>query len=609
MPLDTAITDLRIDYPFYKEGVGDMALGGLGQSSQPINYFTREKYRDFAFAQGYDAYIFDMENTCYINSKTPFTQLSYGEMGQKRYQEVNFGINHSQNISPTTGFNIDYKSRGTKGQYNRQRTLNHNLAVNFSHTGKLYTVHASYLNNKIVAQENGGTVGAWAIQDTVFDMNIGVPMKLAEAEAQNTYRNNAFFVDQSLAIPLEPVTDMDFSIAHLSAVYIGHSFEYNRWTKLYQDRRSSYSDARGSMNDKGEYVPVEHEYYENWYINPNISRDSLCESRLSNRIYVQAQPWNRDGVVGTINAGIGIDAHTYSQFSMGNYLTGKAAPEKRTSYFVYGSIDGKIKRYVDWGADLKSYPSGYRGGDFEAAAHISLSAYINDRPLILSGALSTSGSSPDYWQENLFSNHFVWFTPLSKENKTRLEAKLEIPSLALEVTAWQEVVTDKIYYNAKSIVAQSSETISVTGLYARKDFRLGGFHLDHRVLMQWSTNQEVIPLPLLSGFASYYYEFWAKKDVLRLQAGVDARYTSKYYMPGYNPALAVFYNQRDAELGDYPYADVYLAGKWKRMRIYLKYQHVNNGLFKKSNNSYFQVAGYPLNPAMFKMGISWGFYD
>jgi hypothetical protein len=43
------------------------------------------------------------------------------------------------------------------------------------------------------------------------------------------------------------------------------------------------------------------------------------------------------------------------------------------------------------------------------------------------------------------------------------------------------------------------------------------------------------------------------------------------------------------------------------MRIFLKYQHLNYGLF--GNGEYFTVAGYPLNPGMFKMGISWGFYD
>jgi hypothetical protein len=58
-------------------------------------------------------------------------------------------------------------------------------------------------------------------------MPSGVPMELSGAEAQNTYRNNAFFITQSYALPLQRVTENDFSLADLSAVYIGHSFQYN----------------------------------------------------------------------------------------------------------------------------------------------------------------------------------------------------------------------------------------------------------------------------------------------------------------------------------------------------------------------------------------------
>ena len=60
-------------------------------------------------------------------------------------------------------------------------------------------------------------------------------------------------------------------------------------------------------------------------------------------------------------------------------------------------------------------------------------------------------------------------------------------------------------------------------------------------------------------------------------------------------------------MGNYPYMDAFVMGKWKRMRIFLKYQHVNKGLF--GNGEYFSAANYPLNPGMFKIGISWGFYD
>ena len=608
LPLDTTLNNWRIDYPYQLVGTGDMTLGGLGQSTLPFNYFNRPSSPDFTFAQSYDAYTYRMENVPFYNSKTPYLNFTYLESGQKRYREEHFEITTAHNISPTTGFNVSYKARGTKGLYDWQRTTNHNLAVAFSHTGKRYSIHAAFVNNRIKQRENGGAVGIWAVADTTYEHPSGVPMKLAAADAENSYRNNAFFVKQAYAIPLQPVTDYDFSLADLSAIYIGHIFEYNAWSKLYTDHYAEYTNDRGSVGENGEFEPTKDTYYKDWYISPLESRDSIRERVVSNRFFVEAQPWDRNGAVGRLGGGIGIDMYAYSQFTFEDYLSGKQGKDKRTAWYAYGAISGKVKKAADWGADLKYYPSGYRSGDLAINAHIALTARFRGHPVILSGRFSQTRTSPSYWEENLFSNHYVWFNSFKQEDETRFEASLEMPDWAFEVGVWQGVVNNKIYYDATSRVAQHGDAISLTSVYARKDFRIGGLHLDHRALLQWSTNQEVIPVPLLSAYLSYYYEFWVeKKHVLRMQFGVDGRFNTSYYAPSYNPALATFYNQRDYELGNYPYLDVFLTAKWKRMRIFLKYQHVNYNLF--GNKEYFTVAGYPQNPGMFKVGISWGFYD
>jgi len=606
-PMDTTLTDWRIDYPIYRKGVGDISLGALGQASMPTDYFERSNSREFTFSQPYDAYTYNLENVPFYNLKKPYLHMTYLESGQKKYREENFALTVAHNISPSTGFNINYKARGTRGQYDWSRTKNHNLSVAFSHTGKRYSVHAGYFNNHIEQRENGGVVGEWAIVDTTFEMPSGVPMRLSSSEAQNVYRNNAFYVVQSYGIPLLPVTESDFSIAHLPAVYIGHSFEYNSWSKIYSDKRAKYTDERGAKDDKGNFIPTEHEYYDNWYINPTQTRDSIYERRISNRLFVQAQPWNRDGVVGTLDGGVGFDLYTYSQAALESFVSGRYHETKKSSFYVYGAVDGKIRRYVNWGADVQFYPSGYRGGDLSVGGHLSLTAKIKQRPLILDGSFRLEHRSPGFWQENLFSNHYVWFTPLSKETDSRFEVSLRMPDYAFEVGFKQGVVNDKIYYGADSRITQDDGAVSLTSVYARKDFRIGGLHLDHRVLLQWSSNQEVVPVPLLSAYLSYYYEFWVVRNVLRLQLGADCRYHTEFYAPGYNPALSAFYNQRDVETGNYPYTDVFLMGKWKRMRIFIKYQHLNMGLY--GGNRYFSAAGYPLNPGMFKIGISWGFYD
>ncbi|MEE1167744.1 MAG: putative porin [Alistipes sp.] len=606
-PLDTTLADWRIDYVFYRKGVGDMALGGLGQSSQPMNWFDRRQDKDFTFGRSYDAYTARLDNVPFYNAKRPYTNAMYLESGQKRYREEHFELVHSQNIDPSTSANISYKARSTMGQYDWQRTKNHALSLGVAHTGKRYSIHAAFIYNYISARENGGAVGKWAIADTTFEMPSGVPMRLASSKAENTYRNIGGFIKQAIAIPLQRVTEYDFSLADIPAVYIGHQIEYNRWTKSYSDVRAQYTNDRGDHDENGGYISTTHYYYTDWFINPTTTRDSISESILSNKLFVQVQPWDRNGIVSTIDGGVGVDLHTYSYLRLEDYLAGRLTRDKRTSWYIYGSTGGMIKRYADWGVDVKYYPSGYRGGDLSVGANVTLRAFINERPLILSGRFRQELRTPGYWQQNLFSNHYAWFNSFGKESETRFDVNFSVPSIALEVGVWQGVLSNTIYYGSDSRPQQNNGTVSITSLYARKDFRIAGLHLDHRALVQITSNERVLPVPIFSAFLSYYYEFWLVRNVLRVQIGVDGRFNTSYYAPGYNPALSVFYNQREVKVGNYPYLDVFISAKWKRMRILLKLQHLNQNLF--GNGEYFQTALYPLNPRMFKLGLSWSFYD
>ncbi len=605
--IDTALNDWRIDYPYQKEGVGDMTLGGLGQATQPISFSKRENYYNFIFAQPFDAYIYDVENAPFYNVKKPFMQMTYLESGQKTYREENFEIRHAQNISPSTSFAIDYKSRSTRGQYQRQDTKNHNLALTFAHTGKRYSVHAGYLNNSITTEESGGVVGLWAIRDSIFEMSIGVPMKLGDAEAGNKYRNHSVFLKQAYGVPLTPLTENDFTMADHTAFYVGHTFEYNSWTKVYSDIFATYTNDRAGIDSDGNYISEEGTYYDNWFVSPTMSRDSLSERVISNKFYIQAQPWDRNAIVGTLDGGVGIDVNVYSQFGLNSYLSGSYYRDVLTSWYVYGSADGEFRRYLKWNGEIKVYPSGYRAGDMVVGGDVDLMAYIRDKPLILSGRFDMERRSPSYWQENLFSNHYIFNSPLSAETETKFDVRLKIPSIALELGASETMVDNMIYYAESGDVSQAGDMVSVTELYLQKNFRWRGFNFDHRVLAQWSTNQYVAPVPDYSLYLSYYYEFWMVKDVLRMQLGLDGRFTSEYYMPSYNPALSTFVSQSSVSIGGYPYLDAYVSAKWKRMRILVKYQHLNQGMF--GNDEYFSVANYPLNPGMFKLGISWSFYD
>ncbi|MBQ4280438.1 MAG: putative porin [Rikenellaceae bacterium] len=587
-PIDTSMNGFQVDYPFLQNDVGSAYIGTLGGAAIPLNYFLRPNPRNFTFASAYDCYLYTPERVPFYNVKAPFTQGTYFMSGQRKKAEEYLGLIHAQNISPSTGFNLNYKSRGTRGMYTWQGARDKNLSLAFSHTGKKYSAHAGYIYNAAILKENGGIANDRDITDTIFDLPENIPIRLQDA--RNTIKNNTFYFIQSYGVPLRKLSDEDFSIADRSSIFFGHSFEWSKFTRLYTDTRSSSGD-----------------YYDHWYIDPAASRDSTYEGLLSNKLFVQIQPWDRNAVIGTIDAGIGMDNHWYYQFRPDEYLNDNTKKTNRNSYYVYGSLEGSFRRYLKWGADLRYHPMGYRSQDIDFGGNIAVSAFIRQRPITLSGSVRYASRTPGYWTENYFSNHYAWFNSFAKENETRIDLALTVPAIGTELGAYQSVTTGKIYYDANCRPAQHAGSVSVSGLYARKDFRFGGFHLNHRVLLQWSTAQEVVPVPLASAYLSYYFEFNVVKNVLRVQLGVDGRYNTEYYAFGYNPALAQFYNQDEKQLGNYVMLDAFLVAKWKRMRIMVKLQHANENLFGERN--YFTVLHYPLNMRQLRFGFSWSFYD
>lgn len=599
--MDTSIVNFQRDYPFMQQGVGSASLGNLGGASIPLDYFQRPRFRNFSFVQAWASYLMTPERILFYNARMPYTNISYQMSGQRAKEEQLFHAVISQNISPSSSFNLDYNSDGMKGQYERQKALDRYFSANFAHTGKRYAIHGGYIYNVGDIQENGGIEDMRDITDTVMDMTDNIPVRLdASADARNLYKGNTFYWTQSYGIPLrrQRVSD-DLTLSKIPTVFIGQSFQYTSFKKIYSDALTAPTGAEDEKEP----------FYEHFYISPEGTRDSIRQSMMDVKFFMQLQPYNRNGALGLVTAGIGDEHNSYYYYVPDNYqgLYGKGGKQSKNSIYAYGKLEGAVSRYLQWSADAKLYMIGYRSGDFDLGGRLSLSAYIKDKPLTLDASVRFTLREPDFWQQNYFSNHYAWSNNFSKEKTTLIQAAFRVPDVGLELGGSYELTQDKVYYGPDVVPQQYGDMLSVMGLYLRKDFRLGGFHLNHRVLMQWSSDQTVAPVPLLSADLSYFFGFNVVKNVLYMQIGLDGRYNTEYYAYAYDPAIGQFYTQDRVKLGNYPSMDAFVSAKWKRLRLLLKLQHWNCNLF--GGNRYFEVVDYPQNRMMFKIGLSWAFYD
>jgi hypothetical protein len=147
--------------------------------------------------------------------------------------------------------------------------------------------------------------------------------------------------------------------------------------------------------------------------------------------------------------------------------------------------------------------------------------------------------------------------------------------------------------------------MSILSAYVKKDIQLGKLHLDNKVLFQVSSDEKVVPLPPVALDLRYYFQFALVKNVLDVQVGANAIFTTEYYAPGYSPALGVFYNQRTEKIGNTPYIDAFVNMQWKRASIFVKYINAAQGW---PDNDYFSAFRYIRSQKALKLGINWPFY-
>lgn len=586
--VDTLMDNFQIDYDFQRHDVGSATIGNIGGAVIPLNYFRRPVWQNFSFVKAWADYIMLPDQVLFYNAKVPYSRLSYEMSGQTKLEEQLFNFIISHNISPSTSANIVYNADGTRGMYMNQRTLDRYFSANIAHTGKRYAIHGGYIYNHGEIHENGGIKDDREITDTVLGSADLVNVKLKDAK--NVYRGHTFWYTQSYGIPLRKQHDDELTIQKIPSIYVGQSLNYTIFKRNYTAK-------------------LDTALYQRHYIDEETTADSMAQSLLDINVFAQIQPYNRDGAIGLISGGIGTEFAHYYYDVPEKYKEqfGNGGKQNKNSTYIYGSLDGKISKYASWNANVKYYMFGYKSQDLTAKGNISVSAYVKNQPITLDAGIEYRLTAPDFWEQSYFSNHYAWSNSFNKTSSMLINAKLSVPSIKLYLGANYELSNGKVFYNQDAMPEQFNGALSMLGIYLQKDFRAGGFHFNHRVLAQFSSNQTVAPVPLISAFLSYYFEFDIVKNVLRMQTGIDGHFNTKYYGFAYDPALGQFYNQREKEIGNYPYLDAFVNAKWKRFRILIKLQHFNANLFGPRN--YFQVLHHPQNRMMLKFGASWSFYD
>jgi len=202
-------------------------------------------------------------------------------------------------------------------------------------------------------------------------------------------------------------------------------------------------------------------------------------------------------------------------------------------------------------------------------------------------------------------NHHQWDANFNKVSETRVQASVEIPKTSTSFEFGYALVKDMVYYDTLSIARQYSDVLHVMSAALNQNFKIGPVHLDHKLLVQISSNQEVLPLPTLAANLRYYVQFPVVKRVLDMQIGANALFYTAYNIQAYSPDLGVFYNQNRYKWGNTPFIDLFVNMQWKRVSIFVKYTDIASGWPSKQ---YFSASNYARPSHVLKFGIHWPLY-
>ena len=589
-------------------------LGNLGSPRMSRIFFERRDNEPTIFMEPFSSFFVRPDEVKFTNSNVPFTNLTYYKAGNKVNGEERFKSYFSVNVNKRLafGFNIDYLYG--RGYYQNQSTSNFNAGIFASYIGNKYQMQAVYNNFTMKMNENGG------IQD---DRYITRPEDMAEGKKE--------YESTTIPVKLEQTSNKNKDFY----VYLTHRYRlgFTRETTTVEDAKSP---KRAVANDSvplakdtiitEEFVPVtsfihtmkveraRHKFssaketegqYPNAYFNEVASRDSTTAFSVKNVFGIALlEGFNKYAKAG-LTAYI---SHKFSRYELMDTLSRTNFDEQEI--FVGGELAKRQGKTLHFNGNGEVGSMDKALGQFRVNADLDLNFRLWKDTVNFYARGYVSNTLPSFYMRHYHSNHYYWDNEnMDKEFRTRVEGELNISRWKTNLRAGVENIKNYTYFNQNAMPAQESGNIQVLSATLKQDFRLGILHLDNEVTWQKSSNETVLPLPQLSLYHNLYLLAKIAKKVLTVQLGADVRYFTKYNAPAYTPAIQQFHLQAaddQVEIGGYPIVNVYANLHLKRTRIFAMMYHVNAGMGK---GNYFLVPHYPINPRLFKIGISWNFYD
>lgn len=570
-------------------------LAPIGSPSISKIFSDREETETFVFNNAYFPYLKDPEKVLFVNTRVPYSRLNYHRAGPKQTREEQLEARLTSNFGKKLNVGLDVDLINARGFYASQSVKHNNFSLFGNYLSDRLEAHA-YMNlGSLTNFENGGITDELfitnpdAIQQSFTSTDI--PVKFTET--WNSLKNNRYFLSGRYNLGYKEVIGDSLQGEFVPVASIGFSSQYTQQHRRFLSYDTAYVNVDG--------VQMQHidQFYAHRYYAGAVD-DSIRYTSFKNSVSLSLREGFREWVKFGLTAFLEYDLRNYTYTQRDS--VGSGYSRHRESAVTVGGVLNKQQGdnlLFNLQADLGLL--GVNLGEFRAMGDVETGFNIAGRRTTLSAEAYIKNLRPKYLQEHYYSKYFMWDHDFGDIRRVYVGGKLHIPFTNTTLSAGVENLQNFIYFDRDKNIQQENSSIQVLTARVEQNLRLGVFNWDNEAVYQTSSDEAVVPVPTLSLYSNMYLKTKIVNE-LTLQLGVDAHYHTRYFAPGYEPALLQFYNQQEKEIGNYPISTVYANMHLKQTRFFVMFYNVATKLIKPLE--YFSLPGYPVNPFVFKMGLS-----
>lgn len=607
------------------EGWG-LAIGNNGNFVGPRYYKTffdrRREWDLFPYGQAFEGLFYRTESLLYYNTQSPYTKLTYHRFGPAEQREEILDMTLALNVNKRINLGGDFNYFLSRGFYTNNKGRQVGYRLFGSYVSPRYELYFSGGNNYLNLNENGGI-----IEDDYINhpekfsgsrrqlKSIEIPVKYTQGVKNllfighvhlshriNLGKRERFMLGDRL--PNGEKAEVDTTL-FIPIASIGHKLEYRKGARFFMGANKRLENEYG-----GHTYPY---YWQKKIIKQPDGKeiiqgdtlqihpyDSVRVAQLSNTLTFDMQegfrPWVKFGIT------------AYARFEnrfyfMRDSIEGNGRSNDFSTY-IGGNIHRQSGKQLNFDVTGEFALLGRDLGSIRVFGEVSSLVPIKRFPLLLKAYGGFYNIKPPKLLEHHRGTYIRWDLSLPFYQSLYLGGVLSIPRYGTTFSVNSATLNNYIYFEGDRLPQVAKKPIQILEAKLHHQYNWKILFWELAASYQLSSDKEILPLPMISAFASIYLKFMTAK-VMHTEIGADCYYHTSYYAPSYDVATQQFINQKEVRVGSFPLLNLFASFKLRRVRFFLCYYNLADHFLNPSRR--WSLPHMPINPPSLRIGISFDF--